>query len=127
MIEGSGKSATVAAAETLEGVLKSLLVAPEEAHLLALVQIGDVFILGTQQVHGHGGHNGARPHVGSQHGEDHGFGERNEKKFGNARKKEHGNKYDADTERGNEGGDGDLLSSIKNGLNGFLAHSADCG
>ncbi len=39
-----------------------------------------------------------------------------------AGKKEHGHEDDADAERGDERGNGDLLRAVENGLHGFLAH-----
>ena len=61
-----------------------LLVAAEEALFFAGVLFSVVFVFRAQEIHGECGNDGARPHVGRQHGEDHGFGERNEEVFRHA-------------------------------------------
>ena len=43
------------------------------------VEISVVFVLRAQEIHGHGRYNGARPHVGSQHGENYRLCAGNEK------------------------------------------------
>ena len=77
---------------------------------------------GAQQVHGHGRNDGARPHVGSQHRENHRFRQRHEQKFRHARKKKHRDEHDADTQSGNKRRYSDLLRAVQNGLHRFLTH-----
>src|SRR5208337_494153 len=84
VVQGSGERTAIGTAETLESALKDLLVAAEETHPLASVLVGMVLVFRTQQVHRHRRHDGARPHVGGQHGEADGFGKRHEEVFGDA-------------------------------------------
>ncbi len=48
--------------------------------LLARMFFGVVFILSAEQVHGHGGHQGAGKQIRGQHGEDDGLGQGHEEK-----------------------------------------------
>jgi len=43
------------------------------------VLLAVIFIVRAEEIHGHGRHDGARPHVGSQHGEAYGFGQWNDR------------------------------------------------
>src|SRR5208282_570981 len=121
VVQGGGERAAIGSPKTLEGALKRLLVAAEKTHFLAGVLVDMVLVFRTQQVHRHRRHDGARPHVRSEHGKADGFGERHEEIFGDAGKKEHGDEYDADAQCGNESGNGDLLSAVEDGLDGFFA------
>ena len=70
----------------------------------------------TERIHHQRGHERARKEIGGQHGEDHSLGERTEEKSGYALQEENGNENDADTERGDEGRHGNLLSAGENGI-----------
>src|ERR1700682_65665 len=109
-------------AEFFKPPLETLLIAAEEAHLFSDVLLAVIFVFRAQEIHGQGRHDGARPHVGSQHGEAYGFGQRNEQEFGHAGQKKHGNEDDTNTERGNKSGHGNLLRAGEDRLDGFLAH-----
>ncbi len=69
-----------------------------------------------QEVHRESGNQCAGEDVGREHGEDNGFGERNEEVASYAAEKEHGHEDDADAERGDESGNGDLGGAIENGF-----------
>ncbi len=112
----------VSAAKSLKGVLKRLLIAAEESHLLARVQVGLILVFRAQKIHRHRRHNCARPHVGSQHRENHRFGQRHEQIFRHARKKEHGQEHNADAQRRNERRYRNLLRAVQNRLHRLLAH-----
>ena len=122
MFEHVLERALIAFAESLKGAFKSLLKAAKKALPFAHMVFGVIFVLCAQQVHGHGRNDGAGPHIGGEHGEADGFGERDEQKSCNTREEEHWDENDADAESGNERGHGDLLGAIQNGLNGVLAH-----
>src|SRR5713101_7673799 len=121
-MQGDTQSSPVAVSEFFKIPLKTLLIATEEAHLFSGVLLAVIFVLRTEEIHGQSRHDGARPHVGGQHGEAHGFGKRNEQEFSHAGEKKHGNEDDANAERGNKSGHGNLLRAVEDGLDGFLAH-----
>src|SRR5213594_949607 len=87
MLQGHGQRSPVTLAELLEPPLESLLVAAEEAHLFADVFFRVVLILRTQKIHRKSGHDSPRPEIGSEHGEDHSFSQRNEQEFRHAGEK----------------------------------------
>ncbi len=120
--QSGAQGSAVAFAKLFKTALKSLLIAPEEAHLFADVFLGVIFVFRAQQIHGQRRHDRARPHVGSQHGKAYGFSERDEQELGYAGKKKHRNKDDANAQCGNESGHSNLLRAVEDGLNGFLAH-----
>ena len=74
-----------------------------------------------EQVLGHGGHHGAREQVAGQHGEDHGLGHGHKQVARHAAQEEHGHEDDADGERGDERGRGDLRGAVEDGLLDLLA------
>ena len=74
-----------------------------------------------EKVLGHGGHDGTREQVASQHGEDDGLSQRHKEVACHAAEHEHGNKDDADGERGDEGRRCDLRRAVENGLLDLLA------
>src|SRR5712692_3985053 len=116
------QGSSVAFPEFFKIPLEALLIAAEETHSFSDVLFGVIFVLRTEEIHGQSRHDGARPHVGGQHGEAHGFGKRNEQEFSHAGEKKHGNEDDANAERGNKSGHGNLLRAVEDGLDGFLAH-----
>src|ERR1700733_15292093 len=67
-----------------------------------------------QQIHRQRRHQRSRQDIGRQHGKDYGLSERNKEVPGNAAEKEHGKKYDADTQCGNQRRDSNLCGSIQN-------------
>ncbi len=81
-----------------------------------------VFIFRAQEVHSQRRHDGARPHIGSQHGETHRLGQGNEQELSHAGQKKHRDEDDANAERGNKCGHGDLLRAVEDRLDGFFAH-----
>src|SRR5258708_2589005 len=122
MLHGPGQHAMVSIAHELEAALKADLQALERSEDVVF-HIELVFVLmSAQQVHDQGGYQGPRKQVRGEHGEHHGLGQRNEKKFGYAGQEEHGHKHDADTQRGNEGGHGNLRCAIQNGGLQIFAH-----
>ena len=98
------------------------MIAAEEAHLFSGVFLDLIFVFRAQEIHGQGWHDGARPHIGGQHGEAHGFGERNEQEFSYAGQEKHGNENDTNAQRGNKSGHGNLLRAVEDRLDSFLAH-----
>src|SRR5207253_1045802 len=109
-------------AKFLKTPLKALLIAAEEAHLFSGVFRGLIFVFRAQEIHGQGRHDGARPHIGGQHGEAYGLGQGNEQELSHAGKEKHRNKDDTNAERGNKSGYGNLLRAVKDRLDRFLAH-----
>src|ERR1700674_2533767 len=109
-------------AEFFKTPLETLLIAAEEAHLFSDVLLAVIFVFRAQEIHGQGRHDGARPHIGSQHRETYGFGERNEQEFSHAGQEKHGNEDDTNAECGNKSGHGNLLRAVEDSLDGFLAH-----
>ena len=114
--------ALVGFAELLEFPFEPLLIPAEEAHPLPNVLFRVILILGGQEIHCKSRNDGSRPHVGSQHRKTHGLCQRHEQIPCDARKKKHGNEDDANAERGDERGHGNLLRAVENGLHGVLAH-----
>src|SRR5712692_1332383 len=121
-MQGDTQGSPVAFPEFFKTPLKPLLIAAEKPHLFSDVLLAVIFVFRAEQIHGQGRHDGARPHVGSQHGEAHGFSQRHEQELSHAGKKKHGNEDDANAERRNKSGHGDLLRAVEDGLDGFLAH-----
>ena len=106
--------ASVAVAHPVEGIFKTLVEAPKRAGRL-------VYIVIPQQKHHHGGHQRSRQQIRSQHGKDHGLRQRHEQEARDPTQEKHRNEYDADAERGNECGHGDLLRAVQNGLAQLLS------
>jgi hypothetical protein len=107
-------------ADLLEVVLEAALEGDEG--IAAGAALFGVFVaVLLEQVLGHGGHDGAGEQVAGQHGEDDGFGERHEEVARDAAQEEHGHEDDADGERGDEGGNGDLGGAVEDGLLDLLA------
>ena len=75
-----------------------------------------VVVVLLQQVHCERWNERSREEVGGEHREDHGLRERNEEKARDAREEEHRQEHDADTECGDERGDGDLRSTFEDGI-----------
>ena len=73
-------------------------------------------VLGFEEIHRHGGDEGSRQDVGGDHGEDDGLGQRHEEIAGDAGEEEHGQEDDADGERRDQGGDGDLCGAFQDGV-----------
>src|SRR5260370_11403704 len=120
--QSGAQGSSVAFPEFFKIPLKALLIAAEEAHLFTDVLLGVIFVLRAEEIHGQSRHDGARPHVGGQHGEAYGFGQRNEQELSHAGQEKHGNEDNANAQRGDKGGHGNLLRPIEDGLDGFLAH-----
>ena len=74
-----------------------------------------------EQVHGHRRHQGPREHVGSEHGEDHCFRERNEQEPRDAAEEEHRHEDDTDAKRGDQGRDRNLRRALKDRMAKRLA------
>ena len=70
-------------------------------------------LLDAQQIHRHRGHQRARQDIGGQHGEDDRLRQRNEEIAGDPAEKEHGQEDDADAERGDQGGNGNLRGAVE--------------
>ena len=88
-----------------------------------------VVVVRLEQVHRQRRHQGSGEDVGGEHGEDDGFGERHEEVARDAGEEEHRQEDDADAERGDERGDGDLRGAFKDGVRGargLLRDSARC-
>src|SRR5271169_3049967 len=112
----------VALAKPLKAMLEFLLVAAEKALFFTDMFFGLVLVRATQEIHRHRWDDGSGPPVGREHSEANRFGQRYEEEFRNARKKKHGKENNANAERGNKRRHSNLLSSIENGLDSFLAH-----
>src|SRR5882724_196908 len=121
-MERSAQSPPISLAETLKTLFKTLLIAPEKAHLLPDMFFGVIFVLGAQEIHCQRRNNRPRPHIGSQHGKAHRFRKRHKQKPCNSRQEKHGDENNTNAERGNKSRHGDLLGAIQDCLNGFLAH-----
>ena len=74
-----------------------------------------------QQVPRDRGHQRPRQEVGREHREDHRLRQRDEQVAGDPAQQEHRQEHDADAQRGHEGGHGDLLGAVQNGLEDRLA------
>ena len=72
------------------------------------------FVFGFQQIHRQSGDERPGENVGSEDGEDHGFGKRHKKVAGDSAQKEHREKHDADAKRGNERRHRDLRRAFQN-------------
>ena len=72
--------------------------------------------------HHHRRNQGSRQQVRREHGERHGFRQRDEEELRHSGKKEHRHKHDADAKRRYQRGNGNLLRAIENGLLHLLAH-----
>ena len=94
------KAALEAALEAGEGILRER----------------GVMVVRLEQVHGQRRHQGSRQDVGGEHGEDDGFGQRHEEVTRHAGEEEHRQEDDADAERGDERGDGDLGGAFEDGF-----------
>ena len=116
------ESPAVSFAESLEVALEHLLVSTEETLLLSGVLLGAVFVLGAEEIHRQGRHDRPGPHVGRQHGEHDSFGQGHKQKLGHSGQEKHGHEHNADAERGDKGGDGDLLRAVENRLDGLFSH-----
>jgi hypothetical protein len=112
----------VALAKPLKAMLEFLLVAAEKGLLFTDMFFGLVLVRAAQEIHRHRWDDGSGPTVGRKHSEANRFGQWYEEEFRNARKKKHGKENNANAERGNKRRHGNLLSSIEDGLDGFLAH-----
>src|SRR5260370_32133491 len=120
-VQSDTQGFSVAIPEFFKSPLKTLLIAAEKPHLFSDVLLALIFVFRAPAVHCPGRDDGARPHIGSEHGEAYGFGQRNEQEFGHAGEEKHGNEYDANAERGNKSGHGNLLRAVEYRLYGFLA------
>src|SRR5581483_8146867 len=69
----------------------------------------------TQQVHRERGHQSSREHVGRDHGEHDGFGQRDEQKLRDPAQKEHREKDNTNAERGDKRRNGDLRRAFEDG------------
>src|SRR5438445_612229 len=72
--------------------------------------------LTAEQVVDHGGHQRSRQEVGRKHGEHDGQGQRREQELHDAAQEEDGHEDDADRERRDQRGRGDLLRPVEDGL-----------
>ena len=120
MGDGELQHAEIESTKLLKSVLERQLGANQWiAALLLLLLAGRIMLL--KKVLGHGRNHGAGKEIGSQHGEDHGFGQRHKEILGHAAHKEHGHKDDADGEGGDKGGNGNLRGAIEDRLLHFFA------
>ena len=101
----------IGGANSFEAVLEAALEAGED-----VARWDGVVVVGLEQVHGQRGHERAREDVGGEHREDDGFGERNEEIARDAAQEEHRQEDDADAERGDESGNGDLRCAFEDGV-----------
>ena len=69
----------------------------------------------------HGGDEGSAEEVAGEHGEDDRHGQGGEEELGGAGEEDDGDEDDADAEGGDEGGDGDLLGTVEDGLDEAFA------
>src|ERR1035437_263558 len=111
MLDRSFQQLVVAAAELVETPFKSALKSSHER-----LRAGRLMLVSSHDVHHEGGDERSRKEIRGQHGEDHGLGERHEEKFRHARQEKQGHEHDADANRGDEGGYGDLRRAIENRL-----------
>ncbi len=74
-----------------------------------------------EQVHRHRRHERPRQNIRCQHGENHGFGERNEKEFRHARQKKHRDEHNTDAQRRDQRWNGDFLRTVQNRADGVLS------
>ncbi len=79
-------------------------------------------LMPAHNVHDERRNQGSRKQITGQHGEAHRLRQRHKQKFSHARQEEHGHEHNADAERGDQSGHGDLLRAVKNGLPHLLAH-----
>ena len=121
-MERKAQSLPISLAESFKAFFKTLLIAPEKAHLFPDMFFGVIFVFGTQEVHRQRRNDRPRPHIGRQHGKAHRFPERHKQKPGHSRQEKHGDEHDTDAERGDKSGHGDLLRAVQDRLNSFLAH-----
>ena len=117
MLERGFQQRLVAAAEVFELALEAALEASQKC-----LWPGGAMLVAAHDVHDQRGDEGSREQVAGQHGEADGLGQRHEQEARHAGEEEHGHEDDADAERGNEGGHGDLLRAVENGLPHLLAH-----
>src|SRR6266478_1481848 len=113
VMETSLQQASIAATESLEGVLKTLLNSYQR--ISAGVMSGFRF-LSTQKVFRHGRDDSPGEKIRRQHCEDDSFGERHKEVPCYPSQQEHRGKYDANCERGHEGGCRDLRRTIQHDL-----------
>src|SRR5579859_2420399 len=112
------KQLVVAGAELVEAAFEAALKASHEG-------LGSIrtMLVSTHDVHDQSGDERAGKNVGGEHGEDDGFGQGHKKKLRHARQEKHGHEDDADANRGDEGGNGDLSGAVEDRLLHFLALS----
>ena len=91
---GQLQQAEIESTKLLKPVLERQLGANQwVAALVLLLLAGRVMLL--KKVLGHGRNHGAGKEIRSQHGKDHGFGQRHKEILGHAAHEEHGHKDDA--------------------------------
>ena len=73
-------------------------------------------LLGAKQVHREGGYEGARKNIGGNHGKHDCLGQRRKQITRHALEEEHGQKDDADAQRRDQGGHGNLGCAIEDCL-----------
>jgi hypothetical protein len=100
----------------LEAVLEAALEARQE---ISFACFASSFFL--QPELGERGDEGSRQDVGSEHGEHHRFGERNEQVLRDARQLEHRHEHDADRQRRHQRGQRDLMGALENRRSTSLA------
>ena len=110
----------IAVAESFESQLKRHL-HPHQRIAAGRIQVSGFLFVAAEQILGHGRDQRPGQQVGGEHGEHHRFRQRDEQVAGHAGEKEHGQKHDADGQRGNKGRHRDLLRAIQNRLLNFLA------
>ena len=121
VMERRGEQAAVIHAQALEAALEGgdQTRAKPGGRRGALVRV-TLCLAGHEVVH-HRRHQGPREEVRGQHREDDRHGQRDEEELGGSADEHHRNEDDADAERGDEGGRGDLAGAIEDGPNdGFL-------
>ena len=108
--------------EPLEAAVEALVKGPEPAarggRMPRLMEVG----LGGEQVVHHRGHHGAREEVAGEHREHDGERERHEEIPGDAANEDDRHEDDADAQRRDERGRGDLLCAVENGAGDRLPH-----
>src|ERR1017187_8519623 len=123
VIHAPAQQRTVGRPHQLEAPVEDIMRAPDQtrAAFRVLAECVDLD-LGAEHVVHHGGDQGARKKIRCQHGENHGHGKRCEQVPGGARQQQHGHEQDADGERGDESGSGNLLCAVENGAHQRLTH-----
>ncbi len=116
MLERGLQKLLIAAADALKPALEFALPIYQGVAGLG----GPVFVPAHDE-HDHGRDKGAGEQIGRQHSEADGFRQGHKEKPGDSGKQEHRHKHDANTQRRDESGHGNLLRAVENRLLHFLA------